>query len=104
MNYFLSEMLTKVLLISVTFSVFEMAFVQKMKMLPIFKKDRHIRIFHFISSFVFGTVFSYWFFNLDIINGLWVSFFGYIGAPSIYETLKKQDLINYTPQSSNCDE
>ena len=104
MDYFTSSHLLKILMISVTFSIFEMAFVQKMKMLPFFKKDIHIIIFNFISSFIFGILFSIWFFNLSLIDGLWVSFFGFIGAPSIYEALKNQNIINYTPKSSNADE
>lgn len=94
-----TDLLIDVLLISVTFSIFEMALVQKIKMISIFKKNWQVVLFNFVSSFVFGTLFSMWFFELDLFNSLWVSLFGFIGAPSIYEILKKQNIINYTPKA-----
>lgn len=93
------DLLKQVLLISIIFSAFEMALVQKFKMFAFIKKDWHVVLFNFISSFIFGTLFSMWFFDTNFYNGLWVSLFGFIGAPSIYEMLKKQNIINYSPKS-----
>lgn len=101
MDALVTELLIKILLISITFSVFEMALVQKIKTLSIFKKNWQVILFNFISSFTIGTLFSMWFFELSLYNGLWVSLFSFIGAPAIYEALKKQNLINYTPKSLN---
>ena len=101
MDALVTDLLIEILMISVTFSIFQMALVQKAKMLPIFKKGWQIVLFNFMSSFIFGTLFSIWFFDLDLYNGLWVSFFGFIGAPSIYEMLKKQNMITYKPKSLN---
>ena len=43
--------------------------------------------------------FSKTFYNLDTISGIWVAIFSFIGAPTIYDLLKKQNIINYTPKS-----
>ncbi len=99
MDVMVTDLLMDVLLISITFSIFEMALVQKVKTISIFKKSWQVILFNFVSSFVLGTLFSMWFFELSLYNGLWVSLFGFIGAPSIYEALKKQNIINYTPKS-----
>ncbi len=101
MDVIVTDLLMKLLLISVTFSVFEMALVQKIKTLSIFNKKWQVFIINLVSSFVFGTLFSMWFFSLSFYNGLWVSLFGFIGAPSIYQALKKQNIINYTPKSAS---
>lgn len=99
MDVLVTDLLIETLLISITFSIFEMALVQKIKTLSILKKDWQVILFNFVSSFIIGTLFSMWFFELSFINGLWVSLFGFIGAPAIYEILKKQNIINYTPKS-----
>lgn len=101
MDALVTDLLIEILMISVTFSIFQMALVQKVKTLSIFKKDWQVILFNFVSSFIFGTLFSIWFFELNLYNGLWVSLFGFIGAPTIYEMLKKQNIINYTPKSLN---
>lgn len=99
MDVLVTDLLMDVLLISITFSIVEMALVQKIKTISIFKRSWQVILFNFVSSFVLGTLFSMWFFELSLYNGLWVSLFGFIGAPSIYEVLKKQNIINYTPKS-----
>ena len=93
------DLLLKVLLISITFSFIEMALVQKIKTISIFKKNWQVILFNFVSSFLLGTLFAIWFFELNIYNSLWVALFSFIGAPAIYEALKKQNIINYTPKA-----
>ena len=93
------DLLKSIFFISIIFSSFEMVLVQKVKTLTFFKKEWHVILFNFISSFVMGTLFSMWFFKTDLFSGLWVSLFSFIGAPSIYELLKKQNIINYTTKS-----
>lgn len=92
-------LLLKLLLISLVFSVFEMALIQKLKTLTMIKKSWHLLVLNFIISFSLGIFFSMWFFDLNIFDSLWVSIFSFMGAPSIYEALKNQNLINYTPKS-----
>lgn len=99
MDALFTDNLMHIFLISTTFSCIEMALVQKIKSVPIFRKSWHVILFNFISSFILGTLFSISFFGLNIYDSLWVSLFGFIGAPSIYEILKKQNVVNYTPKS-----
>ena len=40
-----------------------------------------------------------WFYELSIYDSIWISIFSFIGAPSIYQTLKKQNIIKYQPES-----
>lgn len=101
MDALVTDLLIEILMISVTFSIFQMALVQKVKTLSIFRKGWQVVLFNFVSSFIFGTLFSIWFFELNLYNGLWVSLFGFIGAPTIYEMLKKQNMITYKPKSLN---
>ena len=99
MEVLVTETLMNTLYISITFSCIEMALVQKIKSTSLLKKNWQVILFNFISSFLLGTTFSICFFNFNLIEGLWVSLFGFIGAPTIYELLKKQTIINYTPKS-----
>lgn len=99
MDALVTQKLMNLLLMGITLSIFEMAFVQKIKMLPIFKKDYQVWFLNFISSFLLGIPFVMYFFGVNLEDASWVSLFGFIGAPSIYQALKKQNLINYTPES-----
>lgn len=99
MNNILPDLLLKVILISTLFSVVEVTIVQKIKTVFTIKKKWQVILINFISSFIFGILFSMRFFNLNILNSLWVSFFSFIGAPSIYEGLRKQNIIDFTPKS-----
>lgn len=100
MNNVISESLESVILISFPFSIILMAFIQKIKKAS-FIKSKHIFILNLIFAFLLGIPFGIIFYNLDLKCSIWVSIFGFIGAPSLYETLKKQNFINYTPSSSN---
>lgn len=99
MDNILPDLLLKIILISVLLSSIEVTIVQKIKTVFILKKKWQVILINFISSFTFGILFSMWFFNLNILNSLWVSFFSFVGAPSIYEGLRKQNIINFTPKS-----
>lgn len=99
MDILVTDKLIEVFMISLTFSIIEMAFIQKIKSLSFITKSWQVVVINFVFSFVLGTLFSVWFFELNIYDGLWVSLFGFIGAPTIYEMLKKQNMINFTPKS-----
>lgn len=99
MNSFLPEKLLDVLIISVTFSVILMALVQKLKELSFMKKTSHIWITNLVLAFLLGIPFTKYFFGQNLINSCWICLFSFIGAPAIYQTLKKQTMINYSPKS-----
>lgn len=84
---------------AMTISVVVMAMIQKLKTLSFITKEEHIFLLNFILSFLIGIPFSVTFFDTSIINGIWISLFSFIGAPSIYSILKNQKIINYKPTS-----
>lgn len=99
MEGFIPDELLDLLSISAVFSVILMALIQKIKLTTIVKKTWQIWIINIILSLTFGILFAKTFYNLDTISGIWVAIFSFIGAPTIYDLLKKQNIINYTPKS-----
>jgi len=98
MDILVTDKIFNLLMIATTFSVILMSLIQKIKTLDFMKTNNHVMIANFILSFL-GILFSMCFYNLNWIDGLWVSLFSFIGAPSLYQLLKKQNVINYTPKS-----
>ena len=77
-----------------TVSIIVMAVIQKFKTLSFVQKDSHIFLLNLIFSFVIGISFSITFYDETIIDSIWISLFSFIGAPSLYTMLKKQNVIN----------
>ena len=100
MNILVPNQIFDLLMISMTFSIILMAFIQKVKTLSIIKNNTHVMIINFIFSFL-SIPFAIYFYDLNVFDGLWIALFSFIGAPAIYELLKKQNVINYTPKSLN---
>ncbi len=82
-----------------TVSIIVMALIQKFKTLSCVQKDCHIFLLNLIFSFVIGISFSITFYNETIEDSIWISLFSFIGAPSLYEMLKKQNVINMNLKS-----
>ena len=99
MDIIITNKLVNILLISTVFSVIQMTFIQKCKKFKCIKKECHILILNIVTSFIFGIPFAMWFYELSIYDSIWISIFSFIGAPSIYQTLKKQNIIKYQPES-----
>ncbi len=99
MEDFFPQLLIDLLIVSIAFSVILMALIQKFKSVSFIKKSWQVWILNLFFSFVIGIPFGMTFYNLDWKNGLWVGLFSFIGASSIYEALKQQNIINYTPNS-----
>ena len=87
------------LMISLILSVVIMTLLQKFKKLPFINKCWQIWILNLIFSFLIGIPFSISFYNTNIKDSIWVGLFCFIGAPSIYQALKKQNLLQYHPES-----
>ncbi|MDD2203374.1 MAG: hypothetical protein PHT75_01385 [Bacilli bacterium] len=98
MDALITDQFYNLLMISVTFSIILMTLIQKLKTLSFMKNNNHVMIADFLLSFL-GILFGMYFYDLTIIEGLWVSLFSFIGAPAIYKLLKAQNVINYTPKS-----
>lgn len=101
MNDFFPSLLLELLGISIAFSVILMAVIQKFKSFSCIKKSCHVMILNFILSFAIGIPFSISFYDVTWINGIWVGLFSFVGASTIYTGLKKQNIINYKPDSIN---
>lgn len=101
MDIMLTDSIMDILLISTTFSFIMMALIQKFKKLSIIKENEHIWLLNFFLSFLIGISFGLHFYNLSLTDSLWMCLFSFIGAPNIYEILKNQNIINYTPKSLN---
>lgn len=99
MEEFFPELLLNLLMISITFSVILMTLIQKFKTLSFINKSWHIWFLNLLFSFFIGIPFSITFYNIDLKNSIWVGLFSFIGASSIYEVLKNQNIINYKPTS-----
>jgi hypothetical protein len=98
MDILLPDKILDLLMIATTFSIILMSLIQKIKTFNVIKSNGHIMLANLSLSFL-GILFGKCFYDLDVIDGLWVSLFSFIGAPSIYQLLKKQNIINYTPKS-----
>lgn len=103
MDILMSDELWTLLLISLTFSIFLMALVQKIKTLDFIKKRWQVWLINLFCAFLMGIPFGMMFYQLTLEESVWISLFGFIGAPSIYEALKNQNIISYKPRSSNKD-
>lgn len=99
MDILISDTLITSLTISITLSIIVMSAIQKFKNTKILKNNFHIFLLNLILSFSLGIPFVLTFYQNNIIIAIWVSIFSFIGAPTIYEIMKKQNIINYTPKS-----
>ncbi len=101
MDLLITDQILKLLLIATTFSIILMALIQKFKSLQCVNKNCHILLLNLIFSMSIGSFFAMYFYDLSLISSLWVGFFSFIEAPAIYDILKRQNIINYTPKALN---
>ena len=95
----ISEDIFNLLSVSVIISSIVMIIIQKFKHFKFITQNYQIGLLDFIFSFLIGIPFSIYFYNFSLIEASWISLFSVIGAPSIYDILKNQNIINYTPKS-----
>lgn len=100
LDILITDRIFDLLMIATTFSVILMAIIQKIKVFSFMKKDSHVLIADFLLSFI-GIFFGINFYDLNLVEGIWVSLFSFIGAPGVYQLLKSQNVINYKPKSLN---
>lgn len=99
MDNFFPNLLLELLMVSMTFSVILMTLIQKFKTFSFITKSWQIWLLNLFFSFAIGIPFGITFYDLTILDGLWVGLFSFIGASAIYEAMKKQNIINYKPES-----
>lgn len=91
--------LIDLLAIAVTLSIIVMALLQKFKSLPFLKRGVYIWFLNLIFSFSLAIPFTQKFYHLSYKDGIWVGFFTFVGAPTIYSALKNQTILRYKPTS-----
>lgn len=99
MDILVPEKLLNMLMMATPISILVVAIVQKFKSLSFIKNGNHIFVVNFIFSMTLGVLFSITFYETTWVEGLWISLLSFVGAPSIYGLLKKQNIVNYTPRS-----
>lgn len=80
------DLLQQLLVISIALSTITCTLVQKTKIL--FKNSKYISLYSFIINMIIGLIFSYTFTEIRFPNNLWIGFFSFLGADSIYKSLE----------------
>ena len=91
------DYLQQLLVIAIALSAITCAVIQKTK--SCFKTSKYLCIYSFIINMLVGIIFCYTFTNIKFPTSLWIGFFSFIGADTIYKSLEGKlashtDLIN----------
>ena len=97
---FVSTSLLKCLAIAMIVSTIVMLIIEKFKNTTLVKNNNHIFIINLLLSFIIGIPFSIIFYTVNILEGIRISIFSFIGAPSIYNKLQNIK-INNTNNNDN---
>lgn len=87
------EYLQELLIISIALSTITCAFVQKTK--GIFKSSKYLTLYSFFVNIIIGIIFCIKFTDISFPTSLWIGFFSFLGADTIYKTLEGK-LSSYT--------
>ena len=80
------SLLQQMIVVAIALSVITCAFIQKTK--KYFPCSSCLIIYNLVVNFIVGTLFCITFTSVDFPNSLWVSFFSFIGADTIYKSLE----------------
>ena len=80
------EYLQELLFIAIILSTISCTFIQKTKIL--FRKSKYLYLYSLIINIIIGILFCISFTNINLISSIWVGFFSYLGADSIYNSLE----------------
>lgn len=87
--------------VSVVVGIIVFALIQKFKELPVIDKPVYLWLLNALLSMIAYPYALYYYEDIDKIGSIWVVLYTFIGATTIYETLKSQNIINYTPKTLN---
>lgn len=87
------SLLQQMLVVSIALSTITCAFVQKTK--RYFKCSKCLCFYSFVVNIVFGILFCISFTTISFPESLWVGFFSFIGADTLYKSLEGK-LASYT--------
>ena len=80
------EYLKSLLIISIVLSVITCTLIQKTK--GLLKSSKWIAPYSFLINMIIGILFCITFTNISFFHSLWIGFFSFLGADSIYKTLE----------------
>ena len=80
------EYLQQLLVIAIALSTITCALIQKTK--GFFKTSKYLCLYSFIINITIGIIFCYTFTNITFPSSLWIGFFSFIGADTIYKVLE----------------
>lgn len=91
------DYLQQLLVIAIALSAITCAVIQKTKYC--FKTSKYLCIYSFFVNMLVGIIFCYTFTSIKLPTSLWIGFFSFIGADTIYKSLEGKlashtDLIN----------
>lgn len=87
------ELLLNILWIATICQVLALVTTQKFKSLRLIRKSWQVILFNFTLNMILSISFCLTFTNLTILSSLWVGFFSFIGADTIYKTLEEKKLM-----------
>ncbi len=87
------ELLLNILWIATICQVLALVTTQKFKSLRLVRKSWQVILFNFTLNMILSISFCLTFTNLTILSSLWVGFFSFIGADTIYKTLEEKKLM-----------
>ena len=80
------EYLKELLIISIALSAITCTLIQKTK--GLLKNSKQITIYSLIINILAGILFCQTFTDLSLPNSLWIGFFSFLGADTIYKSLE----------------
>ena len=80
------DYLQQLLVIAIALSAITCSVIQKTK--SCFKTSKYLCIYSFIINMLVGIIFCYTFTNIKLPTSLWIGFFSFIGADTIYKSLE----------------
>lgn len=93
------DMIKLVLISSIASSIITTSCVQKIKESLTSKK--YLCVISFVISFVLGTLFSYSFSSLSLVNNLWVGFISFLGSDAIYKAFEDKVFKSFSSLNIN---
>lgn len=93
MNGLIPSNLLDILISSTVLGLIVMAIIQKFKTFECINNSCYIWLLNIILSLGLAIPFSMCFYNYDLLTSFWVGIFSFAEAPTIYDWLKKQNLI-----------
>lgn len=87
------ELLLNILWIATICQVIALVTTQKFKTLKIVTKAWQVILFSFVLNVVLAVCFCSTFTDLKLILSLWVGFFSFIGADTVYKMLEDKQLL-----------